>query len=241
MSSRVDREQWRDGTCGYCGRKTKVNSDHVIAKAIWNVPAEQPIIVDACEDCHSTKSVFEAGLRDFLVLDEDGRQRASDRQLEKSGRSMGRAGSPFLPLLSEALVRPGGKDSVDVDFTHINLAIHWIIRGLYRQVTGHILPEDTPLFAQYFPNQHLGPVLEFFDYESHVQSGSLGQGTTWWKVMLPDQGDDTDDTSYWFISFWDNVHFLVLAGSEASDHAASLEQAALARVTSIGNVYRIKD
>lgn len=236
MTERAVREGWDEGTCAYCGKEALVNDDHVIAKTLWNVPATYPVIVPACQICHDAKSICESSLRDYLVIDADGQLGASEKQMNKAFRAMAQGRSPYSEALQLALVNPASKESVSLDFSRINMAILSIVRGLHYSERGEPLRESTSMFSQSVPSEKVKGHREFFDGDTHVISGNLGSGGTWWQMMPPDPTVESDDTSYWLLCFWGHAYFLVIAGSEAKEHADAVGISGMARAKSTGTV-----
>lgn len=239
MSERAVREGWTEGTCAYCGQAALVNSDHVIAKTLWNVPATNPVVVPACQTCHDAKSMCESSLRDFLVIDDDGQLGASKKQMNKAFRAMAQGRSPYSEVLQRVLVNPSSQEWVELDFTRINMAVLSIVRGLHYSETGEPPPESAPMFAQSVPSEKVKGLREFFDGDTHVTTNTLGAGDTWWQMMPPDPDVESDDTSYWLICFWGHAYFLVIAGSEAKEHADAVGISGMARAKSAGTVRNV--
>jgi hypothetical protein len=233
MSDRAVREEWKEGVCSYCGERTLVNDDHVIARTIWNEAPTTPVILDSCDPCHERKSVFEASLRDFLVLDPEAMDAASSKQKEKVLSALTKGKSIYAHVFQEALLRPGSRDTVPHDYTWVNMAIISIIRGLHFDFTGEPLMADETVYPLFIPFGYVDGYLSFFKEMPVSFNSSLGTGETWWTMVPPDPAVPTDDTYYWLICFWGKAHFMALAGSEAIEHIEANGLDALARANPI--------
>jgi hypothetical protein len=213
-----------------------VNRDHVFAKTLWNEPAKTPVIIPACEECHDAKGVCESSLRDYLVIDERGTVGASDEQLNKAFRSMARGSSMYSELLQKALRTPASKETIEIDFSRVNIAVLYIVRGLHYAMTGLPFPENEPMFPTVLGPDDIPTLHDFFESIDIAERGELGASGTRWIMLPPEPGVASDKTTWWLLCFWDKVYFFVLAGQNAKSHADRMDSQAMHRTTSIREI-----
>lgn len=170
------------------------------------------------------------------MLDSEAMAEASQRQKDKVLSAMTQRRSLYAEVFQQALINPYSEDSVDFDFTRINMAVLSIVRGLHHLETSECLPESTPMFPQFIPLNQVTNLRGYFNAMPNLVSGDLGAGDTWWQMIHPDPAVIGDDTYYWLICFWGKAYFFVMVGSEAVPHLEEVGISALARATCMGSV-----
>lgn len=199
-----------------------IDKDHITPKALFPKPRPKTMItVPSCKTCHSGTGLEDTYLRDVLVLREDvsahdvGRKLTAtvvkDLKRKERTRSLDkiRSGYKQVDLTTPAGIYVGSRPTIDVDSSRLDNETRRIVRGLIFHETQQTLP-------------HGYRILVFTDVFSHPEIQRSTVPDIFNALPVKSAGERVfsyrnhfrGQESFWFLSFYETVHYLVAIESE---------------------------
>lgn len=211
------------GNCAYCGELAELSEDHVVPECFWEkpLPADVPKVW-ACKRCNQEiKSFDDTFLRDLFALDGRTASRAiSQTNYEKYKRAASRGQSALGPAEAQArpvfrqnqagIYVPSGS-AIAIPKMRLRRALAMVVRGLYFYYLKERLPNQSRYATREVTEaemlEHVIPFVEQNAGKEGLSYVPVDNGSTFSCLFgIP---EDTPSTSLWYLTFYEQVMFIV--------------------------------
>ncbi len=212
------------GTCVYCGRERNLTKDHLFPRALFIVKDRDMVTVPACCDCQRKKEhgdreheiyvtldILGSGHSDFMthlqkiVNRNEGTKRRLDRMIN---------GADYVALTTEGGFQVAEGLAAEFNIDPIIEMLNMAVRGLYWNLTGLVLPMDTPTYVERVPWNIGMELLRRLGAYQIVEPTVKGNLVVWWSELPVEQ--ETTHDRFWVVCFNDAVVFLLGTGAWAN-------------------------
>ncbi len=217
----------QQGTCVYCTKECEVTEDHVIPQCLFpnGLPIDVPKVF-ACQPCnHIIKSGNDTYLRDFLVTDMNSSQSPLTQELfSKFERAVKRnqsklANDAMQNQLVELRTKSGLFGGLAYTSQEANERIPSIllmmVRGLYNNYRGKILPQDISFDARRVGDFKKLSVDTGILIDAGAQYMRPGDGSVFDGLVA--ESPTRPYNAIWILNFYRRVVFLAFTESQSKE------------------------